>query len=104
MPNPRTMAEGLKTSLGDVTLPILRQHLAGFFTVEEGEIVAAMRFAFERLKLVVEPSAAVALAPFLRRESVLVGKRVGVILTGGNADLSGFFEQLTDAGRRAGSH
>jgi threonine dehydratase len=94
MPNPRTMAEGLKTSLGDVTLPILRQHLAGFFTVEEDEIVAAMRFAFERLKLVIEPSAAVALAPLLRRESVLVGKRVGVILTGGNVDLSGFFEQL----------
>jgi threonine dehydratase len=94
MPGPRTMAEGLKTSLGDVTLPILRQHLTGFFVVEEGEIPPAMRFAFERLKLIVEPSSAVALAPLLRREPALIGKRVGVILTGGNVDLSKFFEDF----------
>jgi threonine dehydratase len=94
MPAPNTLAEGLKTSLGDVTLPILRQHLAGFFTVEEEEIVAAMRFAFERLKLVIEPSSAVALAPLLRRESALVGKRVGVIVTGGNVNFSTFFEAV----------
>ncbi len=94
MPDPRTLAEGLKTSLGDVTLPVLRQHMAGFFVVEEEEIPRAMRFAFERLKLVIEPSSAVALAPLLRREPALVGKRVGVILTGGNVDLTAFFEQL----------
>ena len=94
MPEPHTLAEGLKTSLGDVTLPVLRQHLAGFFVVEEEEIPRAMRFAFERLKLVIEPSSAVALAPLLRREPALVGKRVGVILTGGNVDLTAFFEQL----------
>ncbi|MDE3018644.1 MAG: pyridoxal-phosphate dependent enzyme [Nitrospirota bacterium] len=94
MPEPRTLAEGLKTSLGDVTLSVLRQHLAGFFVVEEEEIPRAMRFAFERLKLVIEPSSAVALAPLLRREPALVGKRVGVILTGGNVDLTAFFEQL----------
>ncbi len=96
MPGPKTMAEGLKTSLGDVTLPILRQHLAGFFVVEEDEIPRAMRFAFERLKLVVEPSSAVALAPLLRREPALIGKKVGVILTGGNVDLSAFFEQFSE--------
>ncbi len=94
MPHPVTIAEGLRTSLGNVTLPILREHLAGFFPVEEDEIVHAMRFAFERLKLVIEASSAVALAPLLRREAGLVGKRVGVILTGGNVDLSSFFEQL----------
>ncbi|MDE3241625.1 MAG: pyridoxal-phosphate dependent enzyme [Nitrospirota bacterium] len=94
MPEPRTLAEGLKTSLGDVTLSVLRQHLAGFFVVEEEEIPRAMRFAFERLKLVIEPSSAVALAPLLRREPALVGKRVGVILTGGNVDLTAFFEQF----------
>lgn len=94
MPGPKTMAEGLKTSLGDLTLPILRRHLAGFFVVQEEEIPTAMRFAFERLKLVVEPSSAVALAPLLRREPALIGKRVGVILTGGNVDLSKFFDQL----------
>ena len=84
----------MRTSLGDVTLPILRKHLAGFFTVEEDEIVSAMRFAFDRLKIVIEPSSAVALAPLLRREQALIGKRVGVIVTGGNVDLSSFFEKL----------
>ncbi len=94
MPNPRTIADGLRTSVGDVTLPILRQHLSGFFTVEEREIVAAMRFAFERMKIVIEPSSAVALAPLLRHEAALHGKKVGVILTGGNVDLSAFFNTL----------
>lgn len=95
MATPRTIAEGLRTSLGDVTLPILRDHLAGFFPVEEKEIVEAMRFAFERLKIAVEPSSAVALAPLLRREEALIGKRVGVIITGGNVDLSSFFATLS---------
>jgi threonine dehydratase len=90
MPDPRTIAEGLRTSLGDITLPILRQHLAGFFTVEEHEIVAAMQFAFERLKIVIEPSSAVALAPVLRGEAALRDKQVGVLITGGNVDLSAF--------------
>lgn len=94
MKNPRTIAEGLRTSLGDVTLPILRRHLAGFFPVEEDEIRQAMRFVFERLKILIEPSSAVALAPLLRREAALAGKRVGVIVTGGNVDLSAFFETL----------
>jgi len=94
MPDPRTIAEGLRTSIGDITLPILRRHLAGFFTVAEDEIVAAMRFVFERLKLVIEPSSAVALAPLLRREAALMGKRVGVIVTGGNVDLSAYFDRL----------
>jgi threonine dehydratase len=94
MPDPHTIADGLRTSVGDVTLPILRQHLTGFFTVEEREIVDAMRFAFERLKIVIEPSSAVALAPLLRQEASLRGKRVGVILTGGNVDLSIFFNAL----------
>jgi threonine dehydratase len=94
MPDPHTIADGLRTSVGDVTLPILRQHLAGFFTVEEHEIVEAMRFACERLKIVIEPSSAVALAPLLRQEAALRGKKVGVILTGGNVDLSAFFNTL----------
>lgn len=98
MTNPRTIAEGLRTSLGDLTLPILRAHLTDFFTVEEEEIVQAMRFAFERLKLVIEASSAVALAPLLRRERVLEGKRVGVVMTGGNVDLSPWCEGFA-AGR-----
>jgi threonine dehydratase len=71
----------------------LRDHIAGVFPVSEGEILEAMQFAYETLKLVIEPSSAVALAPVLRAESDLVGKRVGVVLTGGNVnveDVSGF--------------
>lgn len=84
---PRTMADGLRTGLGARTFPILRDHLAGVFEVSEEEIVRAMRYAFERLKLVIEPSVAVALAPILRAEKELLGKRVGMVLTGGNIDL-----------------
>jgi threonine dehydratase len=94
MPNPSTIADGLRSSVGDVTLPILREHLSGFFTVEEREIVEAMRFAFERLKIVIEPSSAVALAPVLRQEPALRDKHVGVLITGGNVDLSAFFSSL----------
>lgn len=98
MTDPQTLAEGLRTSLGSLTLPILRDHLEDFFIVEEEEIVPAMRFAFERLKLVIEPASAVALAPLLRPEPMLAGKRVGVILSGGNVDLSSFFNTLADSG------
>lgn len=58
----------------------------------------ATRFAFERLKLVVEPSAAVTLAPLLRREPELTGKRVCVIVTGGNVDLSAWFDRFSQFG------
>ena len=88
MSDPNTIADGLRTSLGDRTLPILRRRLSGFFVVEEREILQAMRFAYERLKLVIEPSSAVALAPLLRKEAQLKGKRTAVVLTGGNTDLS----------------
>ncbi len=92
--HPRTIAEGLRTSVGTLTLPILRDHLAGFFVVEEREIVPAMRFIYERMKLVIEPASAVAVAPLLRHDPVLEGKRVGVILSGGNVDLSRYFDGL----------
>ena len=86
MPNPNTLADGLRTSLGELTLPILRRHVTGIFVVEEEEIVQAMQFAYERLKLVSEPSSAVALVPLFRQEPQLVGKRVGAVRTGGNVE------------------
>lgn len=100
MNNPDTLADGLRTSLGDRTLPILRTHLEGVLPVSEREILAAMRFAHERLRLIIEPSSAVALAPILRRESALIGKRVGVVLTGGNVDFEamGSFPQSDRSG------
>lgn len=87
MLNPQTVADGLRTSLGSKTLPILRDHIAGVFPVSEAEILDAMRFAYETLNLVIEPSSAVALAPVLRAESDLAGRRVGVVVTGGNVDV-----------------
>ncbi|MEC4890866.1 MAG: pyridoxal-phosphate dependent enzyme [Nitrospira sp.] len=97
MPAPQTLADGLRTSLGSKTLPILRQHLTDVLLVSEEEIVAAMRFVSERMKLVIEPSSAVAIAPLLRAESVLRGKRVGVVITGGNVDLEIFWKSLKPA-------
>ena len=94
--DPQTIAEGLRTSVGTLTLPILRDHLTGFFVVEEEEILAAMRFIYERLKLVIEPAGAVAVAPLLRQEPALQGKRVGVIISGGNVDLSRYFDELSN--------
>jgi threonine dehydratase len=88
------MAEGLRATVGDLALPILRRHVDGFFVIQEEEIVEAMRFLFERMKLVVEPSSAVALAPLLRGDELLRGARVGVIITGGNVDLSEYWRTL----------
>jgi threonine dehydratase len=97
MTTPHTLADGLRASLGSQTLPILRRHLTDVFLVSEDEILGAMRFSQEALKLEIEPSSAVALAPLLRREPALVGRRVGVILTGENVDLGSFCPSVTRA-------
>ena len=87
--DPRTIADGLLTSLGDLTFVAISQHVERIVTVGEEEIVAAMRLFWERVKLIIEPSAAVAVAVVLSDEfRVLDGlERVGVILSGGNVDL-----------------
>jgi threonine dehydratase len=85
--NPRTVADGLLTSLGDLTFPILRERVEGIVTVSEAAIVSAMRFIWERAKLVIEPSAAVPIAALWGRKANVDGLRVGVILSGGNVDL-----------------
>jgi threonine dehydratase/serine racemase len=87
--NPQTIADGLRTSLGQLTWPILRDHLEDVITVSEEEIVAAMRLAWERAKLLIEPSSAVALAAVLGDQFGAISgiARVGVILSGGNVDL-----------------
>ena len=82
-----TIADGLRTSLSDLTFGILRTHLDGLPTVAEEEIVNAMRLVWERMKIVIEPSAAVPLAACARLHPELEGKRVGIILSGGNVDL-----------------
>lgn len=84
---PRTIADGLLTSLGDLTWPFVRDVVDRVVTVPDNEIVAAMRTLWERAKLLVEPSAAVALAAILRPRFPQELTRVGVILSGGNANL-----------------
>ena len=85
--NPRTVADGLRTSLGELTFAVLRDRVERIVTVSEAAIVAAMRFVWERAKIVVEPSSAVPVAALLERKVEVRGKRVGVILSGGNVDL-----------------
>lgn len=84
---PQTIADGLLTSLGDLTFPIIRDHVEGIVRVEEKTIVKAMRLLWERAKLLVEPSAAVVLAALFEKPSIFKGRRVGLILSGGNVDL-----------------
>lgn len=85
---PQTIADGLLTSLGSLTFPIIRQHVEQIVTVSEAAIIDAMRFVWERAKLVVEPSGAVPVAVLWEGKIDLRGLRVGVILSGGNVDLT----------------
>ncbi|MEM7354631.1 MAG: threonine/serine dehydratase, partial [Acidobacteriota bacterium] len=84
----RSIADGLLTALSDLTFSILRQHLQAIVTVDDDEIIAAMRLIWERMKIVVEPSAAVPFAAILADKIDVRGKKVGIILSGGNVDLA----------------
>ena len=84
--DPRTVADGLLTSLGRNTFPILRRLVREIVTVEEETILRALRLVWTRMKIVIEPSAAVAFAAALERPDLFAGRRVGVILSGGNVD------------------
>jgi threo-3-hydroxy-L-aspartate ammonia-lyase len=91
IPVPKTIADGQQTQApGELTWPIVRRLAAGAVTVTDDEIRAAMRFAFERLKLVVEPSGASALAALLFGKVDVRGERVGVTISGGNVDPATF--------------
>jgi threonine dehydratase len=83
-----TIADGLRAQLCELTFSILRERVDEIVTLSEEEIVEAMRHLWERMKLVVEPSGAIAAAPALFRKTPLAGKRVGIILSGGNLDLA----------------
>ena len=85
--NPQTIADGLRASLGDKTFAIIKEFVDGIFLVTEEEIITAMKYLWERMKIVVEPSGSVGLAALLRSKPELYGKRVGIILSGGNVDL-----------------
>lgn len=85
---PNTIADGLRTSLGQRNFPIIQKYIKNIITVSDAEIVEAMKLVFQYLKLVVEPSGAVPFAAMIKDKDQFKGKKVGVILCGGNVDLS----------------
>jgi len=82
-----TIADGLRTSLGTLTFPIIRDHVKEIITVDENSIIEAMRLIWMRMKIIVEPSSTVPLAAMMKQKSTFKGKKVGIILSGGNVDL-----------------
>jgi threonine dehydratase len=83
-----TVADGLLTTLGDKTFPIIRDHVQEVITVTDDEIIAAMQLIWERMKIIVEPSGAVPFAAVLKAKEKFANKKVGIILTGGNVDMA----------------
>ena len=82
-----TIADGLKTTLGANNFPIIKEHVTAIIRVTEEEIVSTMRLIWERMKIIVEPSSAVALAALLRNKENFKGQKVGIVISGGNVDL-----------------
>ncbi|MFN3847273.1 MAG: pyridoxal-phosphate dependent enzyme, partial [Paracoccaceae bacterium] len=84
---PETVADGLKVPLKDLTWHFVSNHVTDIFTATEDEIIEAMKMTWKRMKIVMEPSCAVPLATILKNKDVFRGRRVGVVITGGNVDL-----------------
>lgn len=82
-----TIADGLLTTLGDKTFPIIHENVTRVITVTDAEIVQAMRLIWERMKMIIEPSCAVPFAGLLKEKKPFAGRKVGIILSGGNVDL-----------------
>lgn len=82
-----TIADGLKTQLGDLNFPLIQKHVSEIIRVEEQEIIDALKLIWERMKIIVEPSSAVAFAAVLREKEKFRSSKVGIIISGGNVDL-----------------
>lgn len=85
--NTNTIADGLRTNLGDRNFPIIKENIKKIIRVEEEEIVQAMKLIWERLKIVIEPSSAVPFAALLKEKKEFKNKNIGIIISGGNVDL-----------------
>lgn len=83
-----SIADGLLTTLSERTLAIIREHVSDVLLANDEEIIAAMKLIWERMKIIVEPSSAVALAIVLKNKERFAGQRIGIIITGGNVDLA----------------
>lgn len=86
--NPKTIADGLRVSVGDKNFEIIKRLVKDVVTVEENEIIDAMRIIWERMKIIIEPSCAVPFAAVLKSPEKYKGKSIGIILTGGNVDVA----------------
>ena len=84
--NTDTIADGLRTNLGDINFPIILEHIKSIICVSEDEIINAMKLIYNKLNILIEPSSAVAFAGVLKQKEKFKGKKVGVILSGGNVD------------------
>jgi threonine dehydratase len=93
--NPDTIADGLRTNLCPRTFEIIQKHVTAIITVSETAILQAMQFLWERMKLIVEPSGAVPLAALLSQPDICRLKNIGIIISGGNIDLTSFFQLLS---------
>ncbi|HVT31064.1 MAG TPA: pyridoxal-phosphate dependent enzyme [Rhodanobacteraceae bacterium] len=89
-----TICDGLRAIIGEINFELLKKYEVTVLRVADAETTAAMRMIFERMKLVVEPSSAIALAAVLKYREAFEGRRVGVVLTGGNVDLDRYFRDL----------
>ncbi|MEQ8477035.1 pyridoxal-phosphate dependent enzyme [Fulvivirga sp.] len=85
---PKTIADGLLTNLGELNFGIIKEHIHDILTVNDDEILKAMRLIWERMKIIIEPSCAVPFAVILKNKGIFKGKKVGVILSGGNVDFN----------------
>jgi threonine dehydratase len=83
-----TVADGLKTMLGDINFPIIQKYVDRIILVSEEEIIAAMRLIWERMKIIVEPSSAVALAAVIKEKNQFSNSKIGIVISGGNVDVN----------------
>lgn len=86
-PGATTIADGLRTNLGDINFPVIRQFVEDIIRVEERDIAAALKLIWERMKIIVEPSSAITLAAVLSRKDIFQGSKTGLLISGGNVDL-----------------
>lgn len=96
--SPHTIADGAQTpSLGTITFPIIQRHVVDIFTATDDELVTEMHFFAERMKLIVEPTGCLGMAALRKHRERFEGKKVGIIISGGNVDLSRFSELVSEA-------
>ena len=83
-----TICDGLRAQIGNLTFPIIKEKVDDIITVSENDIIRAMRMVWERMKIIVEPSCSITLAAIIKRKKFMQGKKIGLIMSGGNVDLS----------------